>query len=132
MGFVILEHKAFIYIRDLFSVICGELNVYIQYIHGMCGSYAGEFGSERLVQRVVDTILRNTAKRDAAEKVEEGDKDSEKMAESWNAESSSKIILTGHKVMAFPSLYNCTFVPRIIFLVNQWLPLSTKLLIVIQ
>lgn len=59
----------------------------------------GEFGSERLVQRVVDTILRHTApkikdKEGASTSVVSPYQDTE-----WSAEESSKIILTGHKVL---------------------------------
>lgn len=59
----------------------------------------GEFGSERLVQRVVDTILRHTApkvkdKEGASTSVVSPYQDTE-----WSAEEPSKIILTGHKVL---------------------------------
>ena len=55
----------------------------------------GEFGSERLVQRVVDTILAQTAivNKDADNKMEEGEP-----FDAWSSEQASKIILTGHKV----------------------------------
>ena len=58
-------------------------------------SLSGEFGSERLVQRVVDTILAQTAivNKDA-DKMEEGEP-----SDAWSAEQASKIILTGHKVL---------------------------------
>lgn len=59
--------------------------------------FPGEFGSERLVQRVVDTILRHTApkvkdKEGASTSVVSPYQDTE-----WSAEEPSKIILTGHK-----------------------------------
>ncbi|XP_033752592.1 deubiquitinating protein VCIP135-like [Pecten maximus] len=61
--------------------------------------FPGEFGSERLVQQVVDTILRNTANRDVGQKEEaEGSQDVD-MADDplWSSDTASKIILTGYK-----------------------------------
>ncbi|XP_053384067.1 deubiquitinating protein VCPIP1-like [Mercenaria mercenaria] len=61
--------------------------------------FPGEFGSERLVQRVVDSILAQSA---MLIRQEEGEKDKEEpMAEepvdAWSADTASKIILTGQK-----------------------------------
>ena len=57
---------------------------------------AGEFGSERLVQRVVDTILAQTAVASREDnKMEEGEP-----SDAWSSEQASKIILTGHKVIS--------------------------------
>lgn len=62
---------------------------------------SGEFGSERLVQKVVDSILIQTKKTAPLEErpVEgaSGETHMETDA-SWRADSSSKIILTGFKV----------------------------------
>ena len=55
----------------------------------------GEFGSERLVQRVVDTILAQTAVASRDDKMEEGEP-----SDVWSSEQASKIILTGHKVIS--------------------------------
>ena len=62
--------------------------------------FAGEFGSERLVQKVVDTILRNTASKDGGEssKGAEGSTKAE-----WKDNTASKIILTGFKVCKYVS-----------------------------
>ena len=60
--------------------------------------YSGEFGSERLVQRVVDTILRQTA---ANAKGKDDPTSSNALSpydDTWSASEPSKIILTGHKV----------------------------------
>ena len=76
-------------------------------------SNTGEFGSERLVQRVVDTILRQTTppKTEEEEEEEEGEAARAEAARaeaadsshastdaSWRSDLASKIILTGHKV----------------------------------
>ncbi|XP_052065392.1 deubiquitinating protein VCPIP1-like [Mytilus californianus] len=55
--------------------------------------FPGEFGSERLVQQVVNTILRRTAgqKKDPEKSVVNPYSD-----ESFSADTASKIILTGH------------------------------------
>jgi hypothetical protein len=69
----------------------------------------GEFGSERLVQRVVDTVLRQTAAPVSKEEVREGagregagpaDMDTQDPA--WAPDQPSKIILTGQKVRHIP------------------------------
>ena len=56
----------------------------------------GEFGSERLVQQVVNTILRRTAaqKKDKESSVVNPYSDDQ----DWSAETASKIILSGHAV----------------------------------
>lgn len=65
--------------------------------------FPGEFGSERLVQRVVDSILAQSARADREEKQEqEGEGKEEPMtfgdgSDPWSAETASKIILTGQK-----------------------------------
>ncbi|XP_060561991.1 deubiquitinating protein VCPIP1-like isoform X2 [Ruditapes philippinarum] len=61
--------------------------------------FPGEFGSERLVQRVVDSILAQSAmlnKREAAEKIKEEGMAVEPI-DAWSADTASKIILTGQK-----------------------------------
>lgn len=57
--------------------------------------FPGEFGSERLVQQVVNTILRRTAaqKTDPEKSVANPYSDSD---ENFSADTASKIILTGH------------------------------------
>ena len=59
--------------------------------------FTGEFGSERLVQKVVDTILRNTAAKDLGES-SKGAEGGSTQAE-WKDDTASKIILTGFKVI---------------------------------
>ena len=61
--------------------------------------FTGEFGSERLVQKVVDTILRNTAAKDLGES-SKGAEGGSTQAE-WKDDTASKIILTGFKVIRF-------------------------------
>ena len=83
----------------------------------------GEFGSERLVQKVVDTILRQTKNKEEEKKdeiegaaVKEGDP---LLDTSWRSDTPTKIILTGHKVLQSISwihiIYMCMFVPSNIF-----------------
>ncbi|CAH1785484.1 unnamed protein product [Owenia fusiformis] len=59
--------------------------------------FPGEFGSERLVQKVTNTILVNTAKLtkkdDSTSKVTAVDED----PNAWKSDAASKIILTGQK-----------------------------------
>ncbi|XP_060086335.1 deubiquitinating protein VCPIP1-like [Ylistrum balloti] len=61
--------------------------------------FPGEFGSERLVQQVVDTILRNTASRDTSQTEEAMASQDVDMADDplWSSDTPSKIILTGYK-----------------------------------
>ena len=65
----------------------------------VCYFIVGEFGSERLVQQVVDTILAQSATL-----IKQDDKNEELSVASgsdndvWSAETASKIILTGPKV----------------------------------
>lgn len=54
------------------------------------------FGSERLVQQVVDSILAQSAM--ASKQGQVADCDTEEKQEAWSAETASKIILTGQKV----------------------------------
>lgn len=62
----------------------------------LASALAGEFGSERLVQQVVDTILRQTAssKTDDVESPHVGAPKSCDHG-SWTADEESKIILSG-------------------------------------
>ena len=80
---------------------------------------AGEFGSERLVQKVVDTILRQTAMQEEAEGGEQKMSDTSPSlrgepsgSDSLKEEMTtpSKIILTGHKVSSAAVRYyvHCT------------------------
>ena len=55
----------------------------------------GEFGSERLVQKVVDTIMRQTATKETAEAME---RPTEEDPLHWQPDAASKVILTGHHV----------------------------------
>ena len=64
----------------------------------MCDFFSGEFGSERLVQRVVDTILRHTAPKVKDQEGASTSVVSPYQDTDWSAEEPSKIILTGHKV----------------------------------
>ncbi len=81
---------------------------------------AGEFGSERLVQKVVDTILRTTAVKDRG--ADPGETSAGAMASggpetsgahaqredaAWKDDTASKIILTGYKVRSLQN--NQTF-----------------------
>ncbi|XP_069134071.1 deubiquitinating protein VCPIP1-like [Argopecten irradians] len=61
--------------------------------------FPGEFGSERLVQQVVDTILHNTASRDLSQKEDDVGSQEVDMADDplWSSDTASKIILTGYK-----------------------------------
>ncbi|KAK3102693.1 hypothetical protein FSP39_013188 [Pinctada imbricata] len=59
--------------------------------------FPGEFGSERLVQRVVDTILRQTAASTKEKGESEGASALSPYDDAWSASQPSKIILTGHK-----------------------------------
>ena len=65
---------------------------------------SGEFGSERLVQSVVDTILRQTAKKSDASPppspppAEAASVSDEVTDTSWRCDMSSKTILTGQQV----------------------------------
>lgn len=56
--------------------------------------FPGEFGSERLVQKVVDTLLRQTASK-AAEKTEDKSPSCDQGPPKWASDEASKIILTG-------------------------------------
>ncbi|KAL4225382.1 Deubiquitinating protein [Mactra antiquata] len=65
--------------------------------------FPGEFGSERLVQRVVDSILRQSAmlnKERGRETTPDDTDDNQRMDDNsdvWSADTASKIILTGQK-----------------------------------
>ncbi|KAL3842550.1 hypothetical protein ACJMK2_020546 [Sinanodonta woodiana] len=62
--------------------------------------FPGEFGSERLVQQVVDSILRQTQVKqedDDNKKTESAAAIAQSTEMEWNSTSSSKIILTGHQ-----------------------------------
>ncbi len=66
--------------------------------------FAGEFGSERLVQKVVDIILRYSASKEKQEDPKPGVSDPSSAGAGgaegaeWRDDTASKIILTGNKV----------------------------------